>query len=48
MTDLFKASGVDVEKFKEACGRHLAILNAVDVADAILYILSTPPHGNVT
>lgn len=48
MTDLFKASGVDVEKFKEACGGHLAILNAEDVANGILYILSTPPHVNVS
>lgn len=47
MTDLFKPSGVDVENFKVAWGGHLALLNAEDVADEILYILSTPPYVNV-
>jgi NADP-dependent 3-hydroxy acid dehydrogenase YdfG len=46
MTELGQASGIpmdELEKFKD-----IPILAASDIADAVIYVLGTPPHVQVS
>lgn len=45
-TDLGKAAGASEELLKASANR--IALNGTDIADSIIYLLSTPPHVNVS
>ncbi|KAG5886730.1 hypothetical protein JTB14_027152 [Gonioctena quinquepunctata] len=48
MTEIFDSSGMSYKTLKEGIGGNLPYLDSEDIADSIVYILSTPPNVMVT
>lgn len=48
VTEIFEAAGADYETVKAAHDNHMPYIKPEDIADGILYILSTPPNVNVS
>lgn len=46
-TELFEAAGTSYDYVKSVHDNHMPVVLSEDIADGVLYILSTPPSVNV-